>query len=107
MDLYLGWLQRYEQDEKEDSPLGLILCADKCDEHVELLMLNRGNIRVAQYCTELPSKEYFQKKLRKVLEAANIRMDQGKRGLAAGNKGLCLSDGRAEIRGRQRRETHH
>ena len=62
MELYLGWLQRYEQDEKEDSPLGLILCADKCDEHVELLMLNRGNIRVAQYWDGTSVERVFSEK---------------------------------------------
>ncbi len=37
MELYLRWLERYEQQPDEESPLGLILCAGKSDEHVELL----------------------------------------------------------------------
>ncbi len=40
MELYLRWLEKYEMRESEELPLGLILCADKSDEHVELLMLN-------------------------------------------------------------------
>lgn len=63
MELYLNWLQKYERTNGEESPVGLILCADKSEEHIELLALNRGNIRVANYMTELPSKKLLQKKL--------------------------------------------
>jgi predicted nuclease of restriction endonuclease-like (RecB) superfamily len=32
MELYLRWLEKYEQQPEEDSPIGLILCADKSEE---------------------------------------------------------------------------
>jgi hypothetical protein len=37
MELYLRWLDKYEKCDGEGSPLGLILCAEKTTEHVELL----------------------------------------------------------------------
>ncbi|MFZ3384803.1 MAG: PDDEXK nuclease domain-containing protein [Candidatus Methanoperedens sp.] len=34
MELYLRWLEKYEKRDGEESPLGLILCAEReCDEH--------------------------------------------------------------------------
>ena len=47
----------------EEPPLGLILCADKSEEHVELLQLDKSGIRVAQYLTELPPRELLEKTL--------------------------------------------
>ncbi|WP_456243004.1 PDDEXK nuclease domain-containing protein [Spirosoma flavum] len=49
MELYLGWLKQYEMLEGEASPIGLILCAEKTREHIELLQLDKGDIRVAEY----------------------------------------------------------
>ena len=40
----------------EETPIGLILCADKRDEQIELLQLDQSGIRVASYLTELPPK---------------------------------------------------
>ena len=37
MELYLRWLEKYEVRPNEEPPLGLILFADKSEEHVELL----------------------------------------------------------------------
>ena len=34
MELYLRWLEKYERQPGEESPIGLILCADKSDEHM-------------------------------------------------------------------------
>lgn len=39
-------------------------------EHIELLMLDNNQIRVAQYLTELPSKAWFADKLSRALEIA-------------------------------------
>ena len=63
MELYLRWLEKYEMEPGEETPLGLILCADKGDEQVELLQLDRSGIRVAGYLTELPSKVLLVRKL--------------------------------------------
>ncbi len=37
MELYLRWLEKFELVEGENPPIGLILCATKNQEHVELL----------------------------------------------------------------------
>ena len=54
--LYLRWLDRHERQPGEEPPIGLILCAGKADERIELLELESSGIRVAQYLTELPPK---------------------------------------------------
>jgi predicted nuclease of restriction endonuclease-like (RecB) superfamily len=56
--LYLRWLDRHERQPGEEPPIGLILCAGKSDERVELLELEKTGIRVAQYLTELPPREH-------------------------------------------------
>ncbi len=71
MELYLNWLDKNEKSEGEETPIGLILCADKSDEHIKLLTLDKGNIRVAQYLTALPSKKLLQQKLKKAIRIAN------------------------------------
>jgi len=52
MELYLRYLEKYEQLEGENTPIGLILCTGKNEEHVELLQLDKSNIRVADYLTD-------------------------------------------------------
>lgn len=79
MELYLNWLNKYERKENEEAPVGLILCADKSDEHIELLELNKGNIKVAQYYTELPSKRLLEQKLHKAWLAANEKIKPSKK----------------------------
>ena len=53
MELYLRWLEKYEKVEGENSPIGLILCADKNEEHIELLQSEKSNIKVAEYLIKL------------------------------------------------------
>ena len=73
MELYLRWLEKHEMMEGENQPIGLILCSGKSDEHIELLMLEQGNIRVAQYLTELPPREVLQAKLHTAIAKAKAR----------------------------------
>jgi len=63
MELYLRWLDKHERQPHEGPPLGLILCADKNEEQIELLQLTDGSIRVASYLTELPPRALLEKKL--------------------------------------------
>lgn len=77
MELYLRRLEKYEQQPGEESPLGLILCAGKTDEHVELLQLSKGGIRVAAYLTELPPRELLRKKLHEAIVLAKARLERG------------------------------
>jgi predicted nuclease of restriction endonuclease-like (RecB) superfamily len=74
MELYLRWLERHEMLPGEDTPLGLILCADKGEEQVELLQLDRSGIRVASYLTELPPRPLLQKKLHDAMRLAQARI---------------------------------
>jgi predicted nuclease of restriction endonuclease-like (RecB) superfamily len=75
MELYLRYLEKYEQVEGENSPIGLILCSGKNEEHVELLQLDKSNIRVADYLTILPSQEVLKQKLHQAIELARNRFD--------------------------------
>jgi len=70
MELYLRYLEKYEMLDSENSPIGLILCAGKNEEHIELLQLDQTNIKVAEYITQLPEKKLLQEKLHKSLELA-------------------------------------
>ncbi|GAA3592582.1 PDDEXK nuclease domain-containing protein [Flavivirga amylovorans] len=70
MELYLRYLEKNESIEGEGSPIGLILCTGKNEEHIELLQLDKSNIRVAEYLTLLPTKEVLQNKLHQAIEIA-------------------------------------
>lgn len=72
MELYLRYVEKYESVEGENKPIGLILCAGKNQEHVELLQLEKSNIKVADYLTVLPPKQILLEKLHKAIEAARI-----------------------------------
>ncbi len=70
MELYLRWLEKYEKQSGEEPPLGLILCAGKSDEQIELLQLSKSGIRVAEYMTELPSRSVLEHKLHDAIKRA-------------------------------------
>ncbi|MBI3193055.1 MAG: DUF1016 domain-containing protein [Ignavibacteriae bacterium] len=76
MELYLRWLEKYEQQPGEESPIGLILCAGKSSERVELLQLEKSGIRVAEYMTELPPRKVLEWKLHTAIVAARNRLSQ-------------------------------
>lgn len=71
MELYLRWLAKNEKEAGEKSPIGIILCADKSQEQVELLELDKSGIHVAKYLTTLPSRKLLQNKLRSAIDAAH------------------------------------
>jgi len=70
MELYLRWLEKNETEEDEEQPIGLILCAEGNHEQVELLQLDRANIKVAEYITKYLPKELLIKKLHQFTESA-------------------------------------
>lgn len=78
MELYLNWLKRYECDPDEAAPLGLILCAGKRDQHVELLELEKSGIHVASYWTKVLPKKELEKKLHEAVHLARSRLEAGK-----------------------------
>lgn len=73
MELYLRYLEKYEKVEGENLPIGLILCSGKNEEHIELLDLEKSNIRVAEYLTILPPMELLKEKLHKAIAYAKNR----------------------------------
>jgi len=74
MELYLRWLDKNMKPTGENSPIGLILCAGKSEEHIELLQLENSNIKVANYLTQLPDKKLLEQKLRTAIEIARKKL---------------------------------
>ena len=75
MELYLRWLAKHEQQAGEESPLGLILCAGKKEEQIELLELGQSGIHVAEYLTVLPPRELLRQKLHAAIETSRARLE--------------------------------
>jgi len=67
MELYLKWLNRYERQEDENEPIGLILCAEGNREQIELLELHKDGIVIAEYWTELPPKKLLEQKIHEII----------------------------------------
>lgn len=74
MELYLRWLEKHEQEPDEAPPIGMILCAVKNHEEVELLQLDKSGIRVAEYMTELPPRKVLEEKLHNAICLARERL---------------------------------
>jgi predicted nuclease of restriction endonuclease-like (RecB) superfamily len=81
MELYLRWLAKYDQEPDEQPPIGIILCAGKKQEQIELLELDKSGIHVAEYLTVLPPKELLQAKLQAAISAARRRLPDPKEGI--------------------------
>ena len=77
MELYLNWLKRYECEPDEAEPLGIILCAGKSQQHVELLELAKSGIHVASYWTKVLPKKELERKLREAILHARARLSTG------------------------------
>ena len=75
MELYLRWLAKNETEAGEQSPMGIILCAGKNTEQIELLELGSAGIHVAEYLTVLPPPEVLREKLHKAIETARMRIE--------------------------------
>jgi len=71
MELYLRWLAKYETEAGEDTPLGIILCAGKNTEQIELLELGAA------------APEILREKLHQAIESARMRLESR----AVGNNG--------------------
>ena len=80
MELYLKWLNKFERQEGEKEPVGLILCAGSNKEQVELLEMHRDGILVAEYWTEMPPKKELELKLHQFMIEARERIARNKIG---------------------------
>jgi predicted nuclease of restriction endonuclease-like (RecB) superfamily len=76
MELYLRWLDRHERQKGEERPIGLILCAGKKRETVEVLELEPRGIHVAEYLTELPPRELLEQRLHEAVARTRLRLEQ-------------------------------
>jgi predicted nuclease of restriction endonuclease-like (RecB) superfamily len=76
MELYLKWLDRYEKQDGELPPIGLILCSETSQEQIELLEMHKDGIMVAEYWTDLPPKELLAKQLHEALIEARQRLER-------------------------------
>ena len=77
MELYLKYMQKYEMQPDENPPIGLLLCSEGNTEHVELMMLDEDRIKVAQYLTCLPDKQWFVDKLNRSILIAKEYSNNG------------------------------
>jgi predicted nuclease of restriction endonuclease-like (RecB) superfamily len=75
MELYLRWLAKNEQRPDEKSPLGIILCAGKKQDLIELMELGQSGIHVAEYLTLLPEKDLLKQKLHDAISKARLRLE--------------------------------
>jgi predicted nuclease of restriction endonuclease-like (RecB) superfamily len=74
MELYLRWLEKHEMLSGESRPYGLVLCAGRSQERVELLRLGEHGIHVAEYMTELPPQDLLKAQLHEAIERARERV---------------------------------
>lgn len=73
MEFYLRWLDKHERAAGEEQPIGLILCATRDSDQVELLDLDAANIRVAEYLAHIPDMKVLQAQLHRAVELARER----------------------------------
>jgi len=78
MRFYLKWLNRYERQENENPPIGIILCTTASRDQIELLELDKEGIAVSEYWTNLPPKDVLERKLREILAEAKERLERRK-----------------------------
>ena len=78
MKLYLKWLNKYERQEGENEPIGLILCTGGNREQIELLEMDKDGIVVAEYWTTLPPKKEFEEKIHTLLIETKERLERRK-----------------------------
>jgi predicted nuclease of restriction endonuclease-like (RecB) superfamily len=78
MRFYLKWLDRFERQDGENAPIGIILCTGASRDQIELLELDKEGIAVAEYWTELPPKKEFERKISEILQEAQERLNRRK-----------------------------
>jgi len=78
MELYLKWLNRYEKQDGEEMPIGMILCTEAGKEQIELLEMHKDGIIVAEYWTELPPRNILEAKLKQTVKDVKERLEKRK-----------------------------
>ncbi len=67
MEFYLNYLKEHETLPGEEAPIGIILCTEKSHSQVQLMDLLNSGIHVAEYWTELPPREVFERKVQEIV----------------------------------------
>lgn len=70
MEFYLNYLNEYETFPGEEVPIGIILCTEKSQSQIQLMDLLSSGIHVAEYWTELPPREVFERKVQEIVSQA-------------------------------------
>src|SRR5574344_861798 len=70
VEFYLRWLDQNEKRPGENKPIALILCSEKSETTIQILGLDKGNIRVAQYLTKMPPRNLLAAKLNEAIKKA-------------------------------------
>lgn len=86
MELYLRWLDKHDRASGEEPPIGLILCAARDTEQVELMDLSASNIRVAEYLAHIPDMKVLQAQLHRAVQMARERAARAALPPASGDK---------------------
>lgn len=81
MELYLRWLDAHERQDGEETPIGLILCAEADRDQVEFMEMHKTGIAVAEYWTILPPKAELEAKLGEIVREVQERL--ARRGITA------------------------
>lgn len=74
MELYLKYLEKHVTKKSENSPIGIILCADKDIEVIELLFDKNDNIKIAEFLTVF-DKKILKKKVFKSIKTAKTNFN--------------------------------
>ena len=70
MNMYINYYKNEVNDEQDQDPIGIILCADKEQSIAELSIQGlQNNIYAAKYTTVMPDIEVLQNEVRKVIES--------------------------------------
>jgi predicted nuclease of restriction endonuclease-like (RecB) superfamily len=78
MEFYLKWLNRYERREDENEPIGIILCTKASRNQIEIMELDKSGIAVAEYWTNLPPKDEFERKIKEIIIETQERLERRK-----------------------------
>jgi hypothetical protein len=78
MEFYLRWLDKYERKDGENTPIGLILCTEASRDQIELMEMDKADIAVAEYWTDLPPKVEFERKIQEIYHEAQERLERRK-----------------------------
>mgnify|MGYP002627279000 CR=1 FL=1 len=73
MQMYVNYFDRYVKQDFENPTIGILLCKQKDDALVELILPKDSNIYAQQYALYLPDKKLLQEKLTEWLQDEEVK----------------------------------